>query len=226
MENDVTALIDRFLRGEMSIDEETKFKKEIQGDPALKQQVKEHLLLVRGIHHVMKEQDDKIINSIYATNKKISPKWQWLKISSIAAAIALLVVVGHDILYIHSTHDYADYLSQSSSYNPEFIVSRGSCDDILAIKLFSLFADVASKENLDTTIIELSELYAQSRDEYVDYIDDFTTQIGIQLAIAYIYNNEYKAAKDVLECVVEDNPNAKDAQILLQKIKSILFAKI
>ena len=80
MENDITALIDRFLRGEMSIDEETKFKKEIQGDPALKQQVKEHLLLVRGIHHVMKEQDDKIINSIYATNKKISPKWRWLKI--------------------------------------------------------------------------------------------------------------------------------------------------
>ena len=31
MENDITALIDRFLRGEMSIDEETKFKKEIQG---------------------------------------------------------------------------------------------------------------------------------------------------------------------------------------------------
>ena len=30
MENDITALIDRFLRGEMSIDEETKFKKEIQ----------------------------------------------------------------------------------------------------------------------------------------------------------------------------------------------------
>ena len=226
MENDITALIDRFLRGEMSIDEETKFKKEIQGDSALKQQVREHLLMVRGIHRVMKEQDDKIINSTYATNKKMPSKLQWLKISSIAAAIALLVVVGHDIFYIHSTKNYTDSLSKSLSDNPEFIVSRGNSDDMLNIKLSSLFANVASKENLDTTIIELSELYGQSRDEYVDYIDDFTTQIGIQLAIAYIYNNEYKAAKEVLECVVEDNPNAKDAQILLQKIKSLLFAKI
>ena len=226
MENDIADLIDRFLRGEMSIDEETNFKKEIQGDPALKQQVKEHLLLVRGIHHVMKEQDDKIINSIYATNKKISPKLQWLKISSIAAAIALLIIVGHDVFYIHSTNNYADSLSQSLSYNLEFIVSRGNCDDMLDIKLFSLFANVASKENLDVTITELSELYAQSRDEYVDVIDNFTTQIGTQLAIAHIYDNDYKAAKDVLECVVEDNPNAEDAQILLQKIKSILFAKI
>lgn len=226
MENDITALIDRFLRGEMSIDEETKFKKEIQGDSALKQQVREHLLLVRGIHRVMKEQDDKIINSTYATNKKMPSKLQWLKISSIAVAITLLVVVGHDIFYMRSTHNYANILSQTSTYAYKFQVSRGNSDDMLNIKLSSLFANVASKENLDTTIIELSELYAQSRDEYVDYIDDFTTQIGIQLAIAYIYNNEYKAAKDVLECVVEDNPNAKDAQILLQKIKSILFAKI
>lgn len=79
MENDITALIDRFLRGEMSIDEETKFKKEIQGNPALNQQVKEHLLLVRGIHHVMKEQDDKIINSIYATNKTLILYMQQIK---------------------------------------------------------------------------------------------------------------------------------------------------
>lgn len=225
MDNDITILIDQYLRGEMSAEEEIRFKQEIENNSNLKQQVKDHLLLVKGVRQVMKQKDEDIIRSASSNSTKTIVKLSWIKLTSIAAVIALCIVVGHDAFYTISANRYARQLSVSIQNDCLVYTTRSAGDEEISKEIAILFANVSSKEDLENTIAKLSKLYTLSRDEYVDYVDDFTTQIGIQLAIAYMHIGDYNAAVNALECVVEDNPNAKDAQVLMRKIKSIFFAK-
>ena len=225
MDNDITILIDQYLRGEMSAEEEIRFKQEIENNSNLKQQVKDHLLLVKGVRQVMKQKDEDIIRSASSNSTKTIVKLSWIKLTSIAAVIALCIVVGHDAFYTISANRYAQQLSVSIQNDCLVYTTRSAGDEEISKEIAVLFANVSSKEDLENTIAKLSKLYTLSRDEYVDYVDDFTTQIGIQLAIAYMHIGDYNAAVNALECVVEDNPNAKDAQVLMRKIKSIFFAK-
>ena len=85
--------IDRFLKGKMSAEEEQQFKKEIGQNPELKQQVREHLYLIRGIKQV-KSQEEKSLMQKQPTCSKIIPlRRNWIRITGIAASIAVIMVI-------------------------------------------------------------------------------------------------------------------------------------
>lgn len=55
--------IDRFLKGQMSTEEEQQFKTEIGQNPELKKQVREHLYLIRGIKQVKGQEEKSLIQN-------------------------------------------------------------------------------------------------------------------------------------------------------------------
>ena len=203
--------IDRFLKGQMSAEEEQQFKTEIGQNPGLKQQVREHLYLIRGIRQVKAQEEYEILQNV-GSKLLVSRKRSWLKIASIAASVAILLTLsGLYGRYLYNMNEVRQY-AYNASYEvlADFDVStRGAMDENVKAHLTLLFSNAQQGINLPETIAELSELYALTKDDFVDVEDDYAYQIGWFLAVAYINDKEYAPAKDIISYLKADYPNDK-----------------
>lgn len=225
MENNYLELIDRFLRNQMTEDEVRDFKHQIETNPELKQQVRDHVLLIRAIRETQAKKDKQIIDSVLRESSQ--PRrtlGSYVRYFAVAASLALLVVVGHDLFYSYSASQLAGELSSQTIAQYQSMTMRGVEDEDVA-SLEVLYRNVEQGEYLDETIEKLSALYAISKDEYVDAVDDYAPQIGMELAIAYIKNYQYDAAENVLDEIVRNNPDNQAADKMLKCCKSIIFMK-
>lgn len=222
MENNYSELIDRFLRNQMTEDETRDFKHQIETNSELRQQVRDHVLLIRAIRETQAEKDKQIIDSVFRESSQ--PRrtlGSYVRYFAVAASFALLVVVGHDLFYSYSANQLAGELSSQTIAQYQSMTMRGVDDEDVA-SLDALFRNVEQGEDLDETIEKLSVLYAISRDEYVDAVDDYATQIGMELAIAYHKNGEKDKSVSVLDALIAENQENKDAI----RLRKFLIGKI
>lgn len=211
MENNYSELIDRFLRNQMTEEEMQDFKRQIATNSELKQQVRDHVLLIRAIRETQAEKDKQMIDSVLLESHK--PRRMlgtYARYFAVAASFTLLVVVGHDLFYSYSANQLAGEVSSQTISQYQSMTMRGVDDEDVA-SLVTLFHNVEQGEDLDETIENLSALYAISKDEYVDAVDDYVTQIGMELAIAYYKNGEKDRSISVLDALIAENKENKDA---------------
>lgn len=223
MENNYSKLIDRFLRNQMAEDEVRDFKHQIETNPELKQQVRDHVLLIRAIRETQAEKDKQIIDSVLRESSQPSRTLgSYVRYFAVAASFALLVVVGHDLFYSYSANQLAGELSSQTIAQYQSMTMRG-VDDEDVTALDALFRNVEQGEDLDETIEKLSAFYAISKDEYVDAVDDYATQIGMELAIAYYKTGEKGKAVSVLDTLIAENQENKDAIRLRKYMKFLIW---
>lgn len=194
--------IDRFLKGQMSTEEEQQFKTEIGQNSELKKQVREQLYLIRGIKQVKSQEEQKIIQKEQHGQKVAPLRRNWIKITSIAASIAFIMVLsgieGSRLYYRHEIRQYA-YNASVGVMSDFAASSRGTIDEETKVHLTDLFTNAQEGKDLAETIDELSRLYAVTKDDFVDIEDDYAYQIGWFLAVAYINNRDYKKAKNIIQ---------------------------
>ena len=211
--------IDRFLKGKMSTEEEQQFKTEIGQNPELKQQVREHLYLIRGIKQVKSQEEQKIIQKEQHEQKVTPLRRNWIKITSIAASIAFIMVLsgieGSRLYYRHEIRQYA-YNASVGVMSDFAASSRGTIDEETKVHLTDLFTNAQEGKDLPETIAELSQLYALTKDDYVDIEDDYAYQIGWFLAVAYINDGDYEKAKQII-CELSIVYNSDELLIVMSK---------
>lgn len=192
--------IDRFLKGKMTTDEEIRFKAEIARNAELKQLVRNHLYLIRGIRQV-KTQEEQELLKLKKPILVVPRRRNWIKISSIAAAVAVILVLsgigGSNLYHKHEVRQYA-YNASAEVMSDFAVVSRGSISEEELSRLTTLFTNAQEGKDLPETIAELLELYALAKDGYVDAEDEYAYQIGWFLAVAYIRDNNKECAKQIL----------------------------
>ena len=124
--------IDRFLKGQMSIEEEQQFKTEIGQNPELKKQVREHLYLIRGIKQVKGQEEKSLIQNNQHAQKIIPLRRNWIRITGIAASIAIIMVLtgieGSRLYYQHEIRHFA-YNASVSVMTDFAAASRGTMDE-------------------------------------------------------------------------------------------------
>ena len=235
-----------YLKGQMSGEEEQTFLQELEENPDLKERAIIMARLVKGLKEVGIAQDKETIGAILASNKQgvenatknaiqkataaqpTTTKFvsmrnpaAWL---SIAASLVFIVWLG--IGY----NDYRNITGLGEEYgNSSFtteMVSRGSatCSDAEK-KLEKLFDNVQNNIDLDGTIHELSLCWELSTmGTYNDY-SDYSAEIGWNLAIAYLKDNDKKEALAVLAKMATlydaDNVMGKQVRELQQKIEDL-----
>jgi len=211
--------IDRFLKGQMSAEEEQQFKKEIGQNPELKQQVREHLYLIRGIKQVKSQEEKKIIQKEQHEQKVTPLRRNWIKITSIAASIAFIMVLsgieGSRLYYRHEIRQYA-YNASVGVMSDFAASSRGTIDEETKVHLTDLFNNAQEGKDLAETIDELSRLYVLTKDEFVDIEDDYAYQIGWFLAVSYINDGDYEKAKQII-CELSIVYNSDELLIVMSK---------
>jgi predicted Zn-dependent protease len=89
-----------------------------------------------------------------------------------------------------------------NQFESSMIVRGAEGQSEAAKKLENLFADVKKNENIDDAIHELSLYWELSQMETYNDYTDYSSEIGWNLAIAYLKDNNKKEAKKVLEKLI------------------------
>jgi hypothetical protein len=217
--------IDRFLKGQMSAEEEHQFKTDIGQNPELKQQVREHLYLIRGIKQVKSQEEKSLIQNNQHAQKIIPLRRNWIRITSIAASIAVIMVLtgieGSRLFFQHEIRQFA-YNASVGVMTDFAAASRGTMEEETKAHLTDLFTNAQEGKDLPETISELSELYALTKDDFVDIEDDYAYQIGWFLAVAYINNRDYEKALDIISTFDSEYPDNEDIKSIQKQLVEFL----
>ena len=229
-----------YLKGQMSAEEEQSFLKELENNTELKEKAIAMARLVKGLKEVGSEQDKVIQRVILASSKQdieaatkkatevpiaaskthiitLSQAAKWM---SIAASLICIVWLGF------TYNSYRNTKTLGNQYDDAFtsgMIVRGQETQTEAEKkLQGLFTNVKESEKIDDAIHELSLCWELSTmDTYNDYTD-YSAEIGWNLAIAHLKNNDKKEAKAVLEKLIsvseEGSAVSAKAKELLEKL--------
>lgn len=204
--------IDAFIRGTMSEAEEAAFKEEIKAAPELRAQVLATISLIKGIRTQEAEKEKVLIQQ----NTKNRARSIMLWACSIAALFVIFFGVKNELRYRELSAIVSPYYSE---YNLNDI-SRGDVDSVTVAHLYTLFNNIKEQRNVSDIIEELEPIYSslESDFNYHDYAND----IALNLALAYIKDDQIDKAIPVLEKIEKDNldtPIAVRAHEILKKLK-------
>lgn len=208
-----------YLKGKMTPQEEQAFMQELNNNPELKARAVALARMVKGMKEVGKAQDEDVFGAILAADEndvktvarnattrkaKVVPMRTMAKWLSMAASILLVVWLG--IGY----HDYRNTTGLGEEYGTMFSTSQltrgGGEPSEVDTRLAQLFDNVANKNDLDNTLHELSLCWELSTQETYNDYTDYAPEIGWNLAIGYLKDNNRKQAKATLEKLTEVVP--------------------
>lgn len=212
MENNIQSMIERdervsqYLKGLMSIQEETRFLAEMESDERLRQDAIAQARLIKGMAQV----DCELIQELKLTSKAkiassllppriiFSKSITWL---SAAASVAVLLFAGY------MGYDYYDTTRLGMKYATAFpmeTIVRGDIDSTIDTELQTLFENVVNRTDLPPTIKRLSELWEISNQETYNDYTDYAPYIGWHLAIGYLEDYKKEQAKQLFQTMLDD----------------------
>jgi hypothetical protein len=212
----IDARIDSFLRGEMTPDEESAFKQEIQADPELRAQVKATVALIRGIRNQNEAQEKTIIAKYNKSRVRSILTWA----CSVAAMFVVFFGVKNELRYRELSGIVNPYYSE---YNMSE-ASRGDVDSVTVTvaHLYTLFNNIKEQRSVSDIIEELEPIYLALDSDFT--YSAYANDIAWNLALAYIKDDQIDKAIPVLEKLEEDNPDmpiAVKASELKQKLQKL-----
>ena len=213
--------ISRYLKGLMSIQEETKFLADMESYEQLKQDAITQARLVKGMAQVDYEliqelknaPEEKITSSLRPPRIVFRKPITWL---SVAASVAVLLFAGY------KGYDYYDTTRLGMKYATAFSMEtlvRGDTDSNVDKELQTLFGNVVERKDLSTTTKRLSELWEISNQETYNDYTDYAPYIGWYLAIGYLEDYEKDKAIYILKLL---SSKYKDKEYLDSTINDIL----
>lgn len=213
--------ISRYLKGQMTPQEETEFLVDMESDEQLKQDAIAQARLVKGMAQVDYEfiqelkntPEAKIISSIRPPRSVFIKPITWI---SMAASVAVLLFAGY------KGYDYYDTTRLGMKYATVFpieTVVRGDADSLVDIELQTLFENVIDRKDLTFTTKRLSELWEISNQETYNDYTDYAPYIGWYLAIGYLedYDKE-KAVSILLDLKQLSNYSSSELQTKINRI--------
>ena len=203
--------IDAFIRGAMTEEEEATFKQEIQASPELRSQVLATLALVKGIRTQEAEKEKTLINK--GTKNRTRTIMLWA--CSIAALFVVIFGVRNELRYRELSAIVSPYYSVYSMDD----YSRGDVDSVTVAHLYTLFNNIQTQRNVSDIIKELEPIYATLDTDFT--YSAYANDIALNLALAYIKDNQIDKAIPVLKKLEQDNPDtpiAAKAREILKKL--------
>lgn len=203
--------IDAFVRGAMTEAEEQAFKQEIKADPELRAQVLATVSMIKSIRSQEAAKEKTLISN--NTKERLRTLVAWA--CSIAAVIAIFFGYQKDKRFNELSTLVSPYYSEYSM--DEYLRSpRGDLDSATVAHLYTLFNNIKEQRNVSTIIAELEPIYSNLESDFT--YSAYANDIAMNLALAYIKNDQKDKAIPVLKKLAEDNPDtpieAKAKEIL------------
>ena len=207
--------IEAFLRGEMTVEEETAFKQEIRQNPELRSRAMTMTSLIKGMETINAAKEKAIIKENTAKSK-MRPILMWA--TSIAAVFAI-------IFGIYKDHRYRMLDETVSPYYTEYDmndISRSDIDSVAIAHLYTLFSQIQQNRNMSSIIKELEPIYNILDDDFT--YSPWANDIAWNLALAYVKDDQIDKATPILQKLKADNPDTPiyiKADELIKKLKEL-----
>lgn len=209
--------INRYLRNQMTAEEEATFVSDMQTDGELRLRAFAIASMARAIKEKRHDTDNSIMERVGNTVKMPSRRRRvWA-----AAAIAALIIAGH---YGYGEYSYrqrntfvAQYINATADRQPSDV--RGDADNQLATRLDSIATRIQTERDMQPIITALKPLYNHRLTD-VECAQNANRTAWL-LAIAYIKDGNKEQAANVLRQIMKENegmPIAMKASELLKKL--------
>ena len=240
-------IINRYISGEMSEEEKSDFLKSLETDEGLKLRAQMVGLIAREIHHVNSEET--IIDALSKTDKddfrktllklkeeksasdnvacsiedgicirKDEQRKRKVRRAVYSIAASLIALLGCFSIYQYfSEPDYAT-LGANQIVVTQF---RSAGDAELASNLSVLSQKIKENTDIELVITQLDEYYWHGDDTM---LRNYRNDIGWDLAIAYLMNNDKDNAIKVLNNIIKENSSrehVEQAKKLLDEINDL-----
>lgn len=212
--------IERFLRGQMTTEEDANFREDLKSDSELREHARAISALLKGIQEKGRQHDQAIIDEVSTYKSSSNIRHLILWISSIAAGIIL--VFGYNF-YTENAR-YARVNGMLSPYYVEYDfheLSRGETDSVTISHLYALFNRIPEEKDMKEIIAELEPIYESLDTDFTYY--PYANDIAWNLALAYVKAGDKEKAVAVLNTIVRDNedsPIATKAKALIKTLES------
>jgi hypothetical protein len=203
--------IDAFVRGAMTEAEEQAFKQEIKADSELRAQVLATVSMIKSIRSQEAAKEKTLISN--NTKERLRTLVAWA--CSIAAVIAIFFGYQKDKRFNELSALVSPYYSEYSIDEN----ARGDLDSATVAHLYTLFNNIKVQRNVSTIIAELEPIYSNLESDftYSAYANDIT----MNLALAYIKNDQTDKAIPVLKKLAKDNPDTPIAVKALEILNKL-----
>lgn len=206
--------IDAFIRGMMTVEEESAFKQEIKADPELRNHVMSTLALIKGIREQESEKEKTLFTPKATDRTRTLLKWA----CSVAALFAIFFAYQKDQRYNELSNIVSPYYSEYSMSD----ISRGDIDSAMVTHLYDLFAQIQENRSMSDIIKELEPIYNSLDDDFT--YNAYANDIAWNLALAYVKNDQIDKAVSVLQKLKADNPDTPiyiKADELMKNLKDL-----
>ncbi len=206
MATDNSERIERFLREEMTPEENASFLSDLQTDSVLREQAQRMALMIEELREQQAQRDTAIIEEVVATRvaERKARIVRMLKWGSAVAAV-LVVAVG---LYLNNAmrSDEKDYIALAEKYYTEAplpIVRSGETDADKELEM--LFRQVGEEDDVHTSTQRLQYIYDHLDEEYAYTANGNDVRIAWHLALAYLKEGDPDRAAPLLQAIYKDD---------------------
>ena len=185
--------IDKFLRKQLTPEENEKFLNDLKNDQELRKEAQITALMIKEFRERQAKQDAEIIEEVLASKKKakIIRLVRW----SMSIAAMFILIAGATIWWNSRLDTEALFTKHYTPYSMQSTLRGG--DSNVKKELATLFNQVGTADDISPVIDKLQKIYDSrySEYEYRQYADD----IAWYLALAYLKDDNIEKAKELLQ---------------------------
>jgi len=221
-------IIERYLKGQLTPEEEKAFREQLKIDKALRDQVLAETLMINNMKQQSQEKE-KLILEEARKEAAVRRKRRW--IYRISSAAAVLIIGFFAVKPVYFNYKSNQMISQNfAQWAPrEEGASKGAsrgevqAGENVVAELSELFDNVGKGKDMKMTIYRLEKALQESDTDY-DYYQ-YSGDIVWYLALAYIQNNQFGKARTTLAAIIEsgDPYYLERAEKLYKEIENMYF---
>lgn len=221
MENkDNSERIERFLKEQMSPEENDAFLNDLKSDKDLREEAQMMALMIKEMKEEQIKQSEKLTEDVLAEEKqaktaRIISMVRW----PLSIAAMFILIFGATLLW----NRQSDSEILFNEYYQPYVVQgeRGGDDDAIKEELANLYNKMGTEDDVTPIITRLQTIYDNILSNNVDYAGYiyYEKDIVKYLALAYIKNDDFDKAKRLLKPYAEDGDN--EATEIIKAIDSL-----
>ena len=222
MATDNSERIEKFLRDQMTSEENESFLRDLEQDEELRKEAQLTALMIQDLQERQEKRDSEIINEVIASKKKakIVQMVRW------TASIAAIFLIIFGVYTYHSSfisEDTSTYIALADNYynqTPKSLFRSGNNE--LEQELDSLFVEVGTSKEMTPIIDRLQTIHNNIDSEYVYKVSGNDTRIKWFLALAYLKDNQTGKTIELLKSIIKDDKGTylkENAEQLLRDLE-------
>ncbi len=221
-------IIERYLKGQLTAEEEKTFREQLKTDKALRDHVLAEALMIKNMKQQSQEKEKLILEE---ARKEAAARRKRRWIYRISSAAAVLIIGFFAVKPIYFNYKSNQMISQNfAQWAPhEEGASKGAsrgevqAGENVVAELSELFNNVGKGKDMKMTIYRLEKALQESDTDY-DYFQ-YSDDIVWYLALAYIQNNQFgKARTELLKIIESGDPYYLErAEKLYKEIENMYF---